>query len=262
MSVTVRVYDTVSPGRKYAGPAFVIARSTLAGTATEMVATLLVAPWLSCTVYVTLLVPVVNPGAGVNVTFPALSTVNVPFPGSVNVVCRPGAAGSRSTVAASTVPGAVSVSFPVTLNVTLTPGSVLLASFTATGGRFTGIVYVAAALVAPLSSVTVYWKVALPLKAGLGVNVRLAGAQLLGTLAIAVPLHDRVPMAAVGRVVTVYVTTVPSASVPLRPGVRLTAPAVLVTTAFVTFAATGGWFVTVTLRVAALLTLPAVSFTV
>jgi len=75
----------------------------------------------------------VKPACGVNVTLPALSTVHVPWPVTVNVVCRPGVAGSRSTVAGSkSLFG--SVSLAVTLSVTGPGGWFNRLSFTATGG--------------------------------------------------------------------------------------------------------------------------------
>ena len=65
-----------------------------------------------------------NPDSGVKVTFPSSSTVNVPSPGTVMVVCIPSVSGSRSMVGGST-----RVSFSAMLNVTGVLAGVLVLSF-------------------------------------------------------------------------------------------------------------------------------------
>ena len=100
-------------------------------TVIVMVATLDVVPMLSLIVYVFVAVPL-KFDAGVYVTDPKLSTVQIPFE-FVNVTCRPAVKGSRSSELAS-IPSA-SVSFEIILeSVTGVFSRVTPASSLATGG--------------------------------------------------------------------------------------------------------------------------------
>jgi len=71
-------------------------------TVIVMVASLEINPFVSFTVYLIEVVVPVKPGSGIKVTFPVdVSTVYVPCPATVRVVCCPGVSGSRSIVVGS-----------------------------------------------------------------------------------------------------------------------------------------------------------------
>src|SRR5262249_38248555 len=90
-------------------------------------------PVRSLTVYEIGVGSCVKPACGVKGTLPELSTLQVPWPATVRVVCRPGVAGSRSTVLGSRSKlGSVSLS--VTFKVTGPAGLCSELSLTATGG--------------------------------------------------------------------------------------------------------------------------------
>jgi hypothetical protein len=141
-------------------------------------------------VYGVLAVPT-KPLTGVKVTCPLGSLENVPLPGTLNVLCTPGVAGSRSSVVGARLAPVLAVSLLGAVRLTGVLKVVVVESLVATGatGGVTVTVMLAGLLACPRLSLMVYGVVAVPTKPATGVKVTcplgsLANVPLPGTVIV------------------------------------------------------------------------------